>query len=90
MAGPYPWDSTESWKATEFSDIEIQVVGVPSTPYQVQKSLDGVNWRNCSVYDETDAKVSTITAEGFFYPPGNCYLKFSAGAGSTITRRAAT
>lgn len=92
MAGPYPWDNPliEIWKVTDFADIELQFVGTPATPYQMQKSLDGVNFRNCDVYNENDAKVSAIAAEGFFYPPGNCYLRFSAGAGSVITRRAAS
>jgi hypothetical protein len=78
-----------AWDVRKFSDIEVQFVSAPSTPYQPQRSLDGTNYVNCNAYDASGATLTTITAAGIYSFDGNCYLKFSAGAGSTLTRRAA-
>ncbi len=84
-----PWSTpANAWDVTNFSDVEIQVDGNPSTAYQPQRSLNGDVYYNCIAYDGSGNAYSTITAPGIYSFPGLGYLKFSAGAGSTITRRA--
>lgn len=79
--------STE-WNLRRYSDVEVQFEGAPSTPYQPQRRLGGT-WVNCNAYDANGNTLTTITAAGIYSFDGNCFLKFSAGAGSTLTRRAA-
>jgi hypothetical protein len=88
---PETWASNGStaWDVRDYSDIEVQFVTTPSTPYQPQRSLDGTNYVNCLAYDAAGTSYSTVTAAGIYSFDGSGYLKFSAGAGSTLTRRAA-
>lgn len=72
-----------------FSDVEVQFAGAPGTPYQPQRSLDGSTFVNCLAYDEAGNSYSTITAAGIYSFTGGGFLRFSVGAGSTLTRRAA-
>ncbi len=77
-----------AWDVRDYSDIEVQFVGTPTTPYQPQRSLDGVEFVNTLAFDGVGNSYATITAAGIYSFDGNGYLKFSAGAGSTLTRRA--
>lgn len=87
---PEAWSTpTTPFDARAYSDVEVQFVGAPSVAYQPQRSLDGTNYVNCLAYDEAGNSYSTITAAGLYVFSGNGYLKFSAGSGSTLTRRAA-
>lgn len=76
------------WDCTSTESVEVQVAGNPSTPYQFQRSLDGQNFVNCLAYDEAGNSYSTITAAGIYSFSGGGFLRFNAGAGSTLTRRA--
>lgn len=88
---PEPWsDTTAAWDVRACADAEVQFVGTPATPYQPQRSLDGANYVNTLAYDQSGTSYSTITVAGIYAFDGNGYLKFSAGAGSTLTRRAAS
>lgn len=87
---PETWTTpATAWDVRDYSDIEVQFVTTPGTAYQPQRSLDGTNYVNCLAYDEAGTSYATITAAGIYSFGGNGYLKFSAGAGSTLTRRAA-
>lgn len=87
---PETWATpSTAWDVRDLSDIEVQVVTTPGTAYQPQRSLDGTNYVNCLAYDEAGTSYSTITTAGIYSLSGGGYLKFSAGAGSTITRRGA-
>lgn len=77
-----------AWDVRDYTDVEVQFVGTPSTPYQPQRSLDGTNYVNTPAFDQVGASYSTITVAGIYSFNGSGYLKFSAGAGSTLTRRA--
>jgi len=86
---PQSWSSpTTAWDVRDYTDIEVQFVGTPSVAYQPQRSLDGANYVNTLAFDEAGVSYSTITAAGVYSFSGGGYLKFSAGAGSTLTRRA--
>lgn len=76
------------WDCTATAEVEVQVAGNPSTPYQFQRSLDGQNFVNCLAYDEAGNTYSTITAPGIYSFSAGGFLRFSAGAGSVLTRRA--
>lgn len=87
---PQAWEAPgTAWDVTNYSDVEVQFVGTPGTAYQPQRSLDGATFVNCLAYDEAGISYSTITAAGIYSFSGGGFIKFSAGAGSTLTRRAA-
>lgn len=87
---PQSWaDPAVAFDARAYSDVEVQLVGTITTPYQPQRSIDGTNYVSVSALDDAGASYATITAAGIYSLPGNGYLKFSAGAGAVVTRRAA-
>ncbi|SMD11952.1 hypothetical protein SAMN06272759_1582 [Novosphingobium sp. B1] len=86
---PQSWDDRSvAWDLRDFSEAEVQFVGTIATPYQPQRSLDGTNYVNCRAYDEVGTSYSTIAVAGIYVFDGGGYLKFSAGAGAALTRRA--
>lgn len=86
---PETWATpTTAWDVRDYSDVEVQFVSTPSTAYQPQRSLDGVNYVNTLAFDQRGNTYTTITTAGIYSFDGCGYLKFSAGAGSTLTRRA--
>jgi len=86
---PETWTTpSTAWDVRQYSDAEVQFVTAPSTPYQPQRSLDGTNYVNTLAFDQAGTSYSTITTAGIYSFDGGGYLKFSAGAGSTLTRRA--
>lgn len=86
---PETWTTpTTAWDVRDYADVEVQFVGTPSTAYQPQRSLDGTNFVNTLAFDQAGNSYATITAAGIYSFDGNGYLRFSAGAGSTLTRRA--
>jgi hypothetical protein len=87
---PETWATpATAWDVRKYGDVEVQFVTTPGTPYQPQRSLDGATYVNCNAYDASGNPLATITAAGIYSFDGAGYLKFSAGAGSTLTRRAA-
>lgn len=86
---PATWSSPSTpWDVRAFTDIEVQFVGTPSVAYQPQRSLDGTNYVNTLAFDQSGTSYATITAAGIYSFDGGGYLQFSAGSGSTLTRRA--
>lgn len=86
---PQSWDDRSlAWDLRDFSEAEVQFVGTITTPYQPQRSLDGSNYVNTLAFDQAGNSYATITAAGIYSFDGGGYLKFSAGAGSSLTRRA--
>lgn len=88
---PEAWATpTTAWDVRAYATVKVQFVTTPSTPYQPVSALDGTNFANCLAYDEQGNSFSTISAAGTYLFPwaAGGYLKFSAGAGSTLTRQA--
>lgn len=85
---PTAWSPTDTFNARIYADVEIQVIGAPTTPYIFQDSFDGSNFNDCNVFDKNGVTISTVTAPGRFRLPGACYLKARQGAGSTFYIRA--
>lgn len=87
---PMPWPApATAWDVTLYGDIEVQFTGAIGAAYQPQRSLDGVNFVNCLAYDEAGNSYTTITTAGIYSFSGSGFLKFSAGTGASLTRRAA-
>lgn len=85
---PAAWTPATAFNARVYPDIEIQVIGTPTTSYVFQDSFDGVTFNDCSVWDRNGLALTAITAAGRYRLPGSCYLKSRLGAGSTILIRA--
>lgn len=86
---PETWTTpTTVWDVRDYADVEVQFVGTPGTAYQMARSLDGTNYLPIPGYSGDGTENATITAAGIYRFSGNGYLKFTAGAGSTLTRRA--
>ena len=89
LVTPYAWtDPTVAENFTQYGDVEIQIVGTPSTAYVPTRSLDGTTFVACNAYDKDGTVVTSISAAGIYSMKGGGHDKFSAGAGSTITIRA--
>ncbi len=87
-AGPAIWLPSNSFNAQIYSDVEIQIVGTPSTAYIFQDCLDGINFNDCNAVDKNGMLIAAVATAGRFRLPGNCFLKARQGAGSTIYIRA--
>jgi len=89
IAPPQPWIDpiNDPLDCRSIANIEVQVSGVPSTGYAPVRSLDGKTYFPCLVFDTRYNDTTAITAEGIYSVPGGGFLKFSAGAGSTVTVR---
>lgn len=85
---PSVWSPASAFNARGYSDVEIQVIGTPTTAYIFQDSFDGNAYNDCNALDKNGLALSTITTAGRFRLPGTCYLKTRQGAGSTIYIRA--
>jgi hypothetical protein len=85
---PKTWDTpTSPMNFIEASEVEIQVIGTPATPYQLERSFDGVNFAAYSVRDARFDRYDTITAAGFFIVEGGAFIRMAAGAGSSLIVR---
>ncbi len=85
---PVAWVPATPFNARVYPDVEIQVIGTPTTPYVFQDSFDGVAYNDCTLWDRTGIPLTTITTVGRFRLPGGCYLRARQGAGSTFMIRA--
>ena len=85
---PAPWVPTTAFNGRVFADIEIQVIGIPTTAYVFQDSLDGSTFNDCNAVDRNGTSLTSITAAGRYRLPGSCYLRARLGGGSTIIIRA--
>ncbi|WP_226019323.1 hypothetical protein [Novosphingobium sp. FKTRR1] len=71
-----------------FGDVEIQLIGTPSTAYVFQDSLDGTNFNDCYAFDKNGMPLSAVGAPGRYRLPGNCFVKARVGTGATFMIRA--
>lgn len=85
---PTAWVPTTAFNARVYADVEIQVVGTPTTAYVFQDSFDGSTFNDCLALDKTGLSLSSIVSAGRFRLPGNCFLRSRQGAGATIYLRA--
>lgn len=85
---PVAWVPTTSFDARLYPDVEIQIIGAPTTPYVFQDSFDGVNFNDCLIWDRNSASIASATVAGRFRLPGNCFLRARQGAGATLQIRA--
>ena len=85
---PSPWHPATAFSARVYSDVEIQIIGTPTTAYVFQDSFDGTTFNDCAVWDKAGLPVASVTAAGRYRLPGNCFLKARQGAGSTLYIRA--
>ncbi len=88
MVMPVAWVPTASFNACVYPDVEIQVIGTPTTPYVFQDSFDGAAFNDCNAWDRNGLGVTAVAAAGRYRLPGNCYLRARQGAGSTLFVRA--
>lgn len=88
MILPFAWVPTAAFNARIFADIEIQVIGTPTTAYVFQDSFDGSTFNDCLALDKTGLSLGAIVAAGRYRLPGNCYLRARQGAGAAIHLRA--
>ena len=88
---PEVWTTpTTAWDVRAYGSVSVQFVTTPGTAYQAQFSRDGTNYIDCIAYDQQGTPYSVISAAGIYLFPlaAGGYLKFSTGAGSTLTRQA--
>lgn len=86
---PASWATpTTAQDVRYYSDVEVQVVGAPAVAYTPARSLDGANYVAANAYDKDGNAVASISAAGIYSFDGGGFLKFTAGAGSTLTIRA--
>ena len=85
---PTAWTPAITFNARLYSDVEIQIIGVPTTAYVFQDSLDGTNFNDCLLLDKNGSSLASIALTGRYRLPGNCFLKARQGAGATIFIRA--
>lgn len=85
---PTTWIPTTPFYARVYGDVEVQIIGTPTTAYIFQDSLDGINFNDCNLWDKNGAALTSAAAAGRYRLPGSCYLKARQGAGSTIAIRA--
>lgn len=69
----------------EVTLVEIQVNATSiTTPYVLQRSLDGVNFFNATIIKNADlTTVTTIATPGLYLAPAGCYIKLITGVGAT-------
>lgn len=81
---PVTWVPATAFDARVYPDVEIQVIGTPTTAYIFQDSFDGTAFNDCNAWDRNTMVLSSITAAGRYRLPGSCFLRARQGAGSTI------
>ncbi|WP_408590487.1 hypothetical protein [Novosphingobium sp.] len=84
---PSPWSSDTPFDATLYPDVEVQIVGTPTTPYIFQDSLDGVSWNDCMVGGRLGQQLASVTTAGIYRLPGSHFVKTRQGAGASAIIR---
>lgn len=85
---PTAWTPATAFNGRVYPDIEIQVIGTPTTSYVFQDSFDGAAFNDCNAWDRNGQTLTAITAAGRYRLPGSCFLRARQGAGATIMIRA--
>jgi len=85
---PTTWAPTTAFNARFYPDVEIQVIGNPTTAYIFQDSFDGTAFNDCNALDKNGVAFASVASPGRFRLPGTCFLKARQGAGATILIRA--
>ncbi len=85
---PTVWNPATVLSARVYPDVEIQIIGTPTTAYIFQDSFDGSTFNDCAIWDKAGLPVTSIAVAGRYRLPGNCFLKARQGAGSTVYVRA--
>lgn len=85
---PVNWVPATAFNARVYPDVEIQIIGTPTTAYIFQDSFDGTAFNDCLAFDMAGQSLATITAAGRYRLPGNCFLRARQGAGATLMIRA--
>ena len=85
---PAVWNPADLFSARVYSDVEIQLIGAPTTAYIFQDSFDGINFNDSNLWDKNGMMLAAVAAPGRYRVPGNCFLRVRQGAGSTIIIRA--
>lgn len=85
---PTSWTPTTAFNARVFPDVEIQIIGAPTTAYVFQDSFDGVTFIDCPAWDRSGQILNSVSAPGRYRLPGNCFLKARQGVGATLMIRA--
>lgn len=88
IALPGQWTPSTAFNARVYADVEIQLIGAPTTVYIFQDSFDGTNFNDCLLWDKNGISMTSVAAPGRYRLPGNCFLKARQGAGSSIYLRA--
>lgn len=88
--GPIRW-AGDVVHLAEFESIHVQVVGTPSVPYVIQRSLTLDEWSPATLLNYGSAVfpngtwvVEALAIAGFYQGIGRGYFRFLAGAGSMI------
>jgi hypothetical protein len=85
---PAAWTPASAFNGRVYPDVEIQVIGTPTTSYIFQDSFDGVAYNDCNAWDRNGQALAAIAAAGRYRLPGNCFLRARQGAGASIIIRA--
>lgn len=85
---PVSWVPSSAFNARLYADVEIQIIGTPSTAYIFQDSLDGVAFNDCLVWDRNGQALASATSAGRYRLPGSGFLRARQGAGATLMIRA--
>lgn len=85
---PSAWNPTTAFNARIYQDVEIQIIGTPTTPYVFQDSFDGTTFNDCNLWDKNGMSLAAAQTAGRYRLPGNCFLVSRQGAGSTLMIRA--
>ena len=81
---PISVSTTAPLDVREVTLVEIQVNGTITTPYTIQRSLDGVNFfTTTGIKNEDLTTTTTVSASGLYSIPGGCYIKLISGVGMT-------
>jgi len=85
---PTAWVPTTAFNARLYADVEIQIIGTPSTAYIFQDSFDGITFVDCNLWDKNGQTLAQVATAGRYRLPGCAFLRARQGAGATFIIRA--
>lgn len=88
--GPMMW-AGDPIHLADFESIHVQVVGTPSVPYVIERSLTLDEWSPATLLNYASTEfpdggwiLEALPAAGFYQGVGRGYFRFVTGEGSTI------